>query len=445
MEPDDRIVINNNTDIFNFMLTNARSLTPKIDSLLNVFDAHQLDFALVTESWLKDGSVLDGDVIDLEYGTGLKILYKNRPTRRRNVRQVGGGVSIISRRATCNFRERRIAGNTYELVAATGKVGRLQQTVAVFCVYVEPRMKAAELDKLRDLLAGEILALKTASSNPLIFLGGDMNRRDFAPIFDAFHDFTQVNHAPTRQGACLDILFSNCPGLQYCNWPPLQSKEGVGSDHDCIIFRADVPRQRNFTWVKKTSRKYTDNGARAFAAEFGATDWGSFLAPGSGPSAMVARFQDRVSELTDRHFPVKTSRRRSNEPEWVTQGIRKASKAKRRIFRREGKSQRWKATHDRLTRLLEESKSGFVNRMKEKGTRSYFTAIKALSSCDPPSTFEVTDLVPGKSPNEAANLAAEYFTTITDQFRALDNQRSDAPLREEVSLDADQDQEIQET
>lgn len=105
-----------------FLLTNARSLAPKIKSLQTQFEEHKLDFAMITESWLKDGEILDKYVIDLEYGTNLKIIYKNRPRRTTGARRVGGEVSIVFNKSTCNFRERKIGGNKFEIVAATGRV-----------------------------------------------------------------------------------------------------------------------------------------------------------------------------------------------------------------------------------------------------------------------------------------------------------------------------------
>ena len=76
-------------------MTNARSLSPKIDSLQNVFTEHEVDVAFITESWLKDGQVVDRDVIDLEYGTDLKIVYKNR-TKKATARSVGGGFPLCT-------------------------------------------------------------------------------------------------------------------------------------------------------------------------------------------------------------------------------------------------------------------------------------------------------------------------------------------------------------
>ena len=76
----DTVIVNviNQSNNYTIMLTNACSQLPKINSLQIFFEGHKVDINLVTESWLHDGHILDRDVIDLEYGINLKILYKNR-------------------------------------------------------------------------------------------------------------------------------------------------------------------------------------------------------------------------------------------------------------------------------------------------------------------------------------------------------------------------------
>ena len=64
-------------------------------------------------------------VLDLQYGTALKILYKNRPRKHAGARVVGGGVSIVYNKSRCSLRERKIVGNNFELVAAVGRVGKV--------------------------------------------------------------------------------------------------------------------------------------------------------------------------------------------------------------------------------------------------------------------------------------------------------------------------------
>ena len=139
-----------------------------------MFSEHDLDLALITESWLRDGITLDRDVVDLEYGTNLKIIYRNRPKARMGARRVGGGVSIVYNKDKCSLRERKIVGNKYELVVAIGRLGKINRAVAIFCVYIVPQMKMGELRELKDLINGQILELK-AKSDPLVFVGGDLN------------------------------------------------------------------------------------------------------------------------------------------------------------------------------------------------------------------------------------------------------------------------------
>ena len=70
-----------NYDKIYYMHTNARSLPPKIGSLLDYFDEFGLDFAIITESWLASGARLDEELRDLELGTDLMLVYKNRPLK----------------------------------------------------------------------------------------------------------------------------------------------------------------------------------------------------------------------------------------------------------------------------------------------------------------------------------------------------------------------------
>ena len=191
------------------LLTNARSLAPKIHSLHDTFEEHEIDIALITESWLKDGVTLNNDVIDLEYGSGLKIIYKNRPKKNVGTRSVGGGVSIVFNKARCSLRERKMAGNKFELVAAVGRVGNVKRQVVAFCVYIEPKMKAAEFAQLSELLRSEILKLKV-KGDPIVILGGDLNHRDLSDALGDFIDITRQNYDPTPDRIFLEGLMSNC-------------------------------------------------------------------------------------------------------------------------------------------------------------------------------------------------------------------------------------------
>ena len=55
--------------------TNARSLCPKITSLIDCMDELEGTVAVVTETWLADGEPLEADVADLVRGAGLGLIY----------------------------------------------------------------------------------------------------------------------------------------------------------------------------------------------------------------------------------------------------------------------------------------------------------------------------------------------------------------------------------
>ena len=59
----------------NVALTNARSLTPKIDSMVEAFEEMDLSLMLVSESWLKKGKALDKCLTDLEHADCLSLIH----------------------------------------------------------------------------------------------------------------------------------------------------------------------------------------------------------------------------------------------------------------------------------------------------------------------------------------------------------------------------------
>ena len=330
--------------------------------------------------------MLAKDVIDLEYGTNLKIVYKNRTDKRNGMRRVGGGVSVIFNKATCSFKERKMKGNGYELVAAVGRVGKIARPVAIFCIYVEPRMKVGELGELHSFLADQVLSIKTSCKDPLILVGGDINRRDLSPAFGDFLDIVRNNFEPTRRDACLDVLFSNLPDVNSSMWPPLSTDNGIRSDHDCVLFNCRVERVKNFTWVTKKTRKHTEAACVQFEQEFRAIDWCRALPDSLSADEMVSRFEQITGEMTNRLFPEVTVRCRSNDAPWVTNGIRRLSKRKARVYKREGKSRYWFRLQDKMQDLTARSKGAFVGKVRGGGmsSRAYVKAVKTLGSGTPP-------------------------------------------------------------
>ena len=61
----------------NFMLTNARSLAPKVDSFLENFTERNIDICVVTETWLHDEmGLLQDEGVNFDLGEGIGVVHR---------------------------------------------------------------------------------------------------------------------------------------------------------------------------------------------------------------------------------------------------------------------------------------------------------------------------------------------------------------------------------
>ena len=129
---------------------------------------------------------------------------------------------------------------------------------------------------------------------------------------------------------------------------------------------------------------------------------------------MANHLEETINRLTDVHFPLERSRRRSTEHPWINRTIRKLWKKKIRIYKKGGKSDEWWSTDRVLQQKLEEARLGFVERLLEDGTkgRSFYAATKSLSSAAPAGKWQVSDMFPGVGPAEVGKEVLRYYSGI---------------------------------
>ena len=249
---------------FNVLLTNARSLIPKLDSLLEHFRELDLFCAIVTESWLRPGNVLKAELEELDTAEKISVIHKSRKTRKG--RTAGGGVALIFDKNKCDFKEIPIAGK-YEITAAIGNIPGLKRKVAVVGTYIPPSYKAAQNEGVLEKL-GEVLSqIKLKYNNPLIISGGDFNTRQHDYAHSYTPDMIQINTAPTRQNELLDVLYCNFVHdiVELETHEPLISNSGNKSDHACIVAIFDLKDIHMFTKKSITVRPRTKKGEANFA------------------------------------------------------------------------------------------------------------------------------------------------------------------------------------
>lgn len=100
---------------------NARSLAPKIDSLIDCMKETDTHVAIITETWLKDGEGLQRDKEDLALGASLGLLYKNRTHNANGIAY--GGVVLIWNEGMINFQEVPLKNpDKFEVLVTVGTV-----------------------------------------------------------------------------------------------------------------------------------------------------------------------------------------------------------------------------------------------------------------------------------------------------------------------------------
>lgn len=100
--------------------------------------------------------------------------------------------------------------------------------------------------------------------------------------------------------------------------------------------------------------------------------------------------------MTDKHFLWRTFRRRSNEHPWITNAIRSASKKKKRLFRKEGRSRAWRRLTSDLERETRRKREEYVDNAISDGKsgKDFFAAFRKLSRLGSVSLWSVGDLFP---------------------------------------------------
>ena len=395
------------------LISNARSLLPKEGSLVDAFQLLDLHCAGITETWFRGGERLRQRLEDLEDGKGIKVIHKSRDGRKK---AGGGGVAIAFNKSTCNFKRRGLTRATgeQEIICAAGRIGKLNKQVVVFVVYVPPGLNAAGVAALKETMIHEISTVRAAIKDPVIYVGGDFNRRDFSAELALAGDLILLATGPTRGAVAQDAIYTN-ESMDIRVLPPLHSDSGAVSDHKCLFIEARFRKERNYNWVVKMRRLRSQEKEAAFARELAGWDW-STLRAASDVDNMTLELEGAIASLTEKHFPLTRVRRRSNEDPWITRGIRRLWKKKIRYYKQAGKSKKWWAAEEKLQLAISKSKEEFVEKLLLEGSngRSFYAATKKLASAASSQPWSVTDLYVGMRPGEVCWEVLSFYSGINN-------------------------------
>ena len=192
----------------NVINTNSRSLRPKLKSFIQCFISMSLTFAIVTETWLAQGSRLELDAEDLLLGHGLSIKYLNRPPSINGVAH--GGIAIISRASVTKMKDYPFPNpSNYEVMGTCMSVANVKRKFYVIAAYIPPNYVVAKGRACLQHINDFVLEIQRASNDPYIMVAGDFNQWPIGEALQDYDGLVEVPTPPTRGDRKIDKIFTN--------------------------------------------------------------------------------------------------------------------------------------------------------------------------------------------------------------------------------------------
>ncbi|KAK4810539.1 hypothetical protein QYF61_004502 [Mycteria americana] len=325
------------------LYTNARSMGNKQEELEAIVHQENYDMVAITETWWDDSHNWTAAM------DGYKLFRRDRRGRR------GGGVALYVRECLDSL-ELDDGDDRVEClwVRIRGKANKADIVVGV-CY--RPPNQDEETDELFYKQLGE------ASRSLALVLVGDFNlpdvcwkyntaerkrsRRFLEHVADNF--LTQLVSEPTREGAPLDLLFTNREGL--VSHVMVGGRLGQ-SDHEMIEFLIRGEAARG---VSKTAT------LEFWRADFGLfrrlverVPWEAALM-GKGVQEGWTFFKEEVLKAQERAVPrCRKMRRRGRRPAWLTRELWLKLRKKRRVYDLWKKGQATQEDYKGVARLCRE-------------------------------------------------------------------------------------------
>ena len=334
-----------NKDSMNILLINARSLGPKMYSLIDTMHEMDTSISLITETWLTTQS--NQQLTDMRDALGYECIRQDRGSR-------GGGVAIIYKTGDLHMQQIK-TGTKNEIVAALGRrTGQRRKTVAI-AAYLPPNLDAEKSDEVLQEIVNLIGTFKRRYNAPYFIIGGDFNKRNIKKELKVYPDLTLVDTPPTRGPNTLDLVFTNFP--EYVTkagvTEAIANLEGTQADHLTVYVNAKMPRVPTYTTQKYTYLKQTPEGDEKMKDYLRKTDWQS-CTQGLTPNEKVEKLHHVINIGMEECYERKTSIKKSSEPPWITSAIRRMIKRRRAVFRKWGRNQVWKQLKKKTRKIIRE-------------------------------------------------------------------------------------------
>ena len=417
------------------LIMNARSIFNKRNNLIDLLHNLKPDIYLVSETFETEKRPI-------------KEIFENSNYKSYSYHRIGrapgGGCAILFNCDRFLVEEIKIEAHVdVETVWAMFVPKNSEQSskvnkIAVGSYYISPKSKHKQ-DTI-DNIVENIHQIRAQYDNDVRFLiGGDFNKTDFRDVLDCYGALQQVVTQPTRKNSSLEILLTDMATLYHpvSTIEPLECDEdkiGEDSDHRIVVF-APKNNQRFRTERKKRvikTRPLPDSKIYLYEQQVGVFPWEAAF-ENKSVNEQVKLFHEVLRHLLDLYFPEKLTKMSNLDKDWMTPELKQVHRSMQREFFKHRKSNKYKSLKRRYRKLKRKSiknrLTNFVTELKETAPGKWFSMAKKIGAVDIKDSDEVlVDSLKNLSNQEAANVIAEHFAAVSNEYLPIDSSNLPAYL-----------------
>ena len=202
-------------------------------------------------------------------------------------------------------------------------------------------------------------------------------------------------------------------------------KVGVESDHRIVICKPiNIIENQCSRSVKVIKfRPLSESGYKKMQEWLLDFDWKEVYEAETADNK-AEKFQKILVQKVDTFFPIKTRKVCNDDQPWFTFKLKKLDRQRKRVYRRERRSIRWKNLDSLFKQEMKSAKSQFykkeVAHLKLQNPGKWYQCLKKLSSHDQHlQTEPIVDEISHLPAQTQAELIAEQFSSIPNEYNAL--------------------------
>ena len=362
----------------NFGLLNIRSLNNKSFLCHDFITFNNLDFFIITETWLSEG-----DCSPLIEATPPDFTHLHQP----RLSGRGGGVAVIYRN---DFKCTRILFNNFTSFEHLGFMVHSKEPIIILIIYRPPKSNNIFIQEFAELLSHflskyhKILIL--GDFNIHICCPSQMFVTDFMDTLESFN-LTQAIQEPTHsKGHILDLVLYS--GLSPDNF---EIKDICVSDHKMVLFNVlltQVPFNHSTPFRR---RVFNSMSASKFSELFTTASLTAFN-PHFNTEELVSLFNHTCQSVLDSVAPYKDKKSKRVPQPWLNESTNELKRDCRR------KERKWKKTGLHVFyQIWKDAMTSYQKAVKE-AKRSFFSSLILANHSNPRILFKTIDSVTTPSP-----------------------------------------------